>query len=129
MPREPHQISIKGKAPEQPYCFLIRSFDAQFDAVETAVTDAARLRSLLVATSKNIQDELKWIQNVEYGILAARLVVAICSPHRTPTRSARQAPFNKINESLLQNSMSATQFAFIRRCERPRLRPARAETA
>ena len=31
--------------------------------------------------------------------------------------------------SLLQNSISATHFAFIRRCERPRLRPARAETA
>ncbi len=31
--------------------------------------------------------------------------------------------------SLLQNSISATQFAFIRRCERPRLRPARAGTA
>src|SRR5271157_5624227 len=32
-------------------------------------------------------------------------------------------------ESLLQNSISATHFAFIRRCERPRLRSARAETA
>ena len=31
--------------------------------------------------------------------------------------------------SLLQNSISATHFAFIRRCERPRLRPARAGTA
>ncbi len=31
--------------------------------------------------------------------------------------------------SLLQNSISATRFAFIRRCERPRLRPARAGTA
>ena len=30
--------------------------------------------------------------------------------------------------SLLQNSVSATHFAFIRRCERPRLRPARAGT-
>ncbi len=80
--------------------FLIRPFDAQFDAVETAVTDAAKACSLLVATSTNIQDQLKWIENVEYGILAARLVVAICSPYRTPTRSARQAPFNKINENV-----------------------------
>ena len=32
-------------------------------------------------------------------------------------------------QSLLQNSISATHFAFIRRCERPRLRPARAGTA
>src|SRR5208337_1714512 len=31
--------------------------------------------------------------------------------------------------SLLQKSISATHFAFIRRCERPRLRSARAETA
>jgi REP element-mobilizing transposase RayT len=34
-----------------------------------------------------------------------------------------------IHMSLLQNSISATHFAFIRRCERPRLRSARAETA
>jgi len=59
VPREPHQISIKVKAPEQPYCFLIRPFDAQFDAVETAVTDAAKACSLLVATSTNIQDQLQ----------------------------------------------------------------------
>ena len=34
-----------------------------------------------------------------------------------------------VDLSLLQNSISATHFAFIRRCERPRLRPARAGTA
>ena len=31
-----------------------------------------------------------------------------------------------ISQASLQNSISATHFAFIRRCERPRLRPARA---
>ncbi len=69
--------------------------------MEKAVIDAAQQRRLLFVTSKSIRDHLKWIENVEYGILAARLVVAICSPQNPPPRRlARQAPFNKINENV-----------------------------
>lgn len=98
----PAAISIKVKAPPQPFCFLIRPFDTQFDEVEKVVTDAAKRRSLLVATSKNIADQLKWIENVEYGILAARIVIAICSPQTGPhARSGRQLPSNNINANVI----------------------------
>ena len=69
--------------------------------------------------------------------MVAELVEGMCDyvndnwPTATPIYLAAYVMWrlNWIHPSLLQNSMSATQFAFIRRCERPRLRPARAETA
>lgn len=97
----PAAISIRVKAPKQDYCFLIRPFDTQFDTVETAVTEAAKRCSLLVATSRNIQDYLKWIENVEYGILAARLVVAICSPQDLQQTPSARVTFNNINGNVL----------------------------
>lgn len=93
----PAAISIMVKALKQDYCFLIRPFDTQFDTVETAVTEAAKRCSLLVVTSRNIQDHLKWIENVEYGILAARLVVAVCSPRDVQQTLSARVTFSEEN--------------------------------
>ena len=51
------------------------------------------------------------------------------SAYKTKSSPASRANWMSSCWSLLQNSISATHFAFIRRCERPRLRPARAGTA
>ena len=89
--------------------YLYDLMDAAYDAA--AIHDHSRRSAMRRSSTATIAPSTK------------RRVVGI-SIHFVAPRTQRN-----LLMSLLQNSISATQFAFIRRCERPRLRPARAGTA